>query len=175
MIESGTRDEEHLHLRHQPRQHAERQLNTRPNTRNGAESWMPTRNASAIVRVTSAATSETIGTSPGPEQLVAVVQAGDHQVMQVGREDQRDAEQGEEIADDQALLALRRIDRGDEAEAELLGDHRARDLQRRDGQPRGQAEHHADQQFLPERDEHRSGRCADRWCSRRDAAETAPA
>ena len=47
-----------------------------------------------------------------------------------------------------ALLALGRIDGGDEAEAELLGDHRARDLQRRDGQPRGEPEHRADQNFL---------------------------
>ncbi len=68
--------------------------------------------------------------------------------MHVGGEDQRDAEQREEIADEHALLALRRIDRGDEAEAELLGDHRAGDLQRRDRQPRGQAEHRADQDFL---------------------------
>ena len=74
-----------------------------------------------------------------PEQRVAVVERGDHEMMQVGREDQRDAEHGEEIADDHALLALRRIDRGDEAEPELLGDHRAGDLQRRDRQPRGQA------------------------------------
>ena len=40
-----------------------------------------------------------------------------------------------------ALLALGRIDRGDEAEAELLRDHRAGDLQGRDRQPRRQAEH----------------------------------
>ena len=35
---------------------------------------------------------------------VAVVQRRDHQVMQVGGEDQRDAEHGKKIADDDALL-----------------------------------------------------------------------
>ena len=48
------------------------------------------------------------------------------------------------------LAALRRIDRGDEAEPELLGDHEAGDLQRRDHQPRGDAEHHADEDLLAE-------------------------
>ena len=134
---------------------------------------MPTRNAPATVLVTSAATSPTTGTSPGLEQPVAVMQPGDDEMMQVGGEDQRDAEQREEVADDQALLPLRRIDRGDEAEPKLLRDHRARDLQRRDGQPRGQAQHHADQQLLSERDDAPGRASADRWCSRRDAAETA--
>ena len=60
----------------------------------------------------------------------------------------RDAEHGEEVADDHALLALGRIDRGDEAEPHLLGDHHARDLQRRDREPRQQAQHRADQQLL---------------------------
>ena len=106
------------------------------------------RNAAATVRVVSAATSPMQRHLAGLEQRVAVVERGDHQVMQVGGEDQRDAEHGEEIADDHALLALRRIDRGDEAEPQLLGDHRARDLQRRDRQPRGEAEHRADQHLL---------------------------
>ena len=75
--------------------------------------------------------------------------------MQVGREDQRDAEHAEEIADDDALLALGRIDRGDEAEPHLLRDHRARDLQRRDRQPRHQAQHRADEQLLAEHQQHR--------------------
>ena len=53
------------------------------------------------------------------------------------------------LRDQHALLAaLGRIDRGDEAEAELLGDHEAGDLQRRDHQPRGDAEHHADEDLL---------------------------
>ena len=76
----------------------------------------------------------------GREQPVAVVERGDDEMMQVGREDQRDAEQRQEIADQHALLALGRIDRGDEAEAQLLRDHGARDLQRRDRQPRGQTQ-----------------------------------
>ena len=75
--------------------------------------------------------------------------------MQVGGEQEREAENGEEVADQHALLALRRIDRGDEAETELLGDHRAGDLQRRDGEPRRHAEHGADQELLAEQDHHR--------------------
>ena len=48
-------------------------------------------------------------------------------MMHVGREDERDAEHGEEVADDNALLALRRIDGGDEAEPQLLRDRGAGD------------------------------------------------
>ena len=73
------------------------------------------------------------------------MQPGDHKMMQVGCEDQRHAEQREEIAEDQPLLSLRRIDRCHEPEPKLLRDHRARDLQRRDGEPRGEAKHHSDQ------------------------------
>ena len=123
-------------------------LNSRPNTRNGADELD--------------ADAERGGDRAGDErrdvaderhlarleQRVAVVERGDHQVMQIGGEDQRHAEHGQEIADDDVLLALRRIDRGDEAEPHLLGDHRARDLQRRDRQPRGQAQHRADQDLL---------------------------
>ena len=61
----------------------------------------------------------------------------------------------EEIADDHALLALGRIDGGDEAEAKLLGDHRARDRERRDRQPRGDAEHRADEHLLDQ--QHQNG------------------
>ena len=68
------------------------------------------------------------------------------------------AEHGEEIADDDALLALGRIDRGDEAEAELLGDDRARDFERRDGQPRGQPEHRADDDLLDQHHDRRPER-----------------
>jgi len=35
---------------------------------------------------------------------------------------------------------------------------RSGDLERRDRQPRGRAQHEADQQLLPERDQHRAGR-----------------
>ena len=66
----------------------------------------------------------------GLEQVVAVVERGNDQMMHVGGEKQRDAEKRQEIADDRALLALRRIDRGDEAKPELRGDHRAGDFER---------------------------------------------
>ena len=82
------------------------------------------------------------------EDRVAVVQRRDHQMMAVGGEQQRHAEHGEEIADQHALLALGRIDRGDEAEPHLLGDHGARDLQRRQRHARGRAQHDADHDLM---------------------------
>ena len=68
--------------------------------------------------------------------------------MQVGGEQQRNAEDGQKVADHDALLALGRIDGGDEAEAELLGDHGARDRQRRNGDAGGGAEDQPDQDFV---------------------------
>ena len=81
----------------------------------------------------------------------------DDEMMQIGSEDQRHAEQREKIADDQALLALGRVYGGHETEAELLRDHRTRDLQCRDRQTRSEAQYHANQELLPERDENRTG------------------
>ena len=78
--------------------------------------------------------------------------------MHVGGEEQRNAEHGEEIADNRALLALRRIDRGNEAETQLLRDHVARDLERGNSQPRGNAEHRADENFLNEHHQSRPER-----------------
>ena len=82
------------------------------------------------------------------EDRVAVVHRGNDEMMQIGGKDQRDAKQREKIADQQALLVLGRVDGGDEAQAQLLGDDGAGDLQRRNRQPRGQAEDRADKQFL---------------------------
>ena len=62
------------------------------------------------------------------------------------------------VADQEALLALGRIDRGDEAEAELLGDHGARDLQRRQRHPRGGAEHDADDDLVHHQHQERKQR-----------------
>ena len=94
----------------------------------------------------------------GRENRVAVVERRDHQMMQIGGENQRDAEQGEEIADQRALLILGRIDGGDKAQAHLLGDDRTRDLQRRNRQPRGHAQHRADHDFLKQHQDHRHQR-----------------
>jgi len=69
-----------------------------------------------------------------------------------------DPEQRQEVADQQALLALGRIDRGDEAEPHLLGDHRARDLQRRQRHPRGGAEHDADDDLVQHQHDQRRHR-----------------
>ena len=79
-------------------------------------------------------------------------------MMAVGGKQQRQAEDGEEVADQEALLPLGRIDRGDEAEAELLGDHRARDLQRRQRHPRGGAEHDADDDLVQHQHQQRRQR-----------------
>jgi hypothetical protein len=79
---------------------------------------------------------------------VAIVERGDDEVMGVGCKQQRYAEDGEKISDQYALLALGRIHRGDKAEAKLLGDHRACDLQRRKRHPRGGAEHDTDDDLV---------------------------
>jgi hypothetical protein len=79
--------------------------------------------------------------------------------VHVGRENQRDSEQREEIADDRALFVLRRIDRGNEAEPELLGNHGAGDLQSRDRQTPGEPEHGADDQLLKQNRNQRTERC----------------
>ena len=78
--------------------------------------------------------------------------------MAVGGEQQGDAEQGQEIADQQALLALGRIDRRDETEAHLLGDHGARDLQRRQRHPGGGPQHDADHDLMQHQHQHRTHR-----------------
>jgi hypothetical protein len=92
------------------------------------------------------------------EQVVARVERGDDQVVHVGGEEQRDAEHGEEIADDHALLALGRIDGGDEAQAQLLGDHRACHFECGDGQPRREAKHGADHDLLDQQHDGRTQR-----------------
>ena len=76
-------------------------------------------------------------------------------MMHIGGEQQRDAEDGEEISDQHALLALRRIDRRDEAEAELLGDDGASQRQRRDRHPRDRAENKADDDFMHQQHQQR--------------------
>ena len=78
--------------------------------------------------------------------------------MQIGGEQHRDAEQREEIADQEALLALGGIDAGDEAEAKLLGDDAAGDLKRGDRQARRHAEHRPDQELLSHRKQNRTRR-----------------
>ncbi len=74
--------------------------------------------------------------------------------MQVGGEDQRHAEHGEKIADQNALLVLRRVNGGDEAETELLRHDRARDLQGRHCEPRRQPKHRADDDLLEQERQH---------------------
>src|ERR1700733_3637058 len=57
----------------------------------------------------------------------AAARRGDDEMVHVGGKEQCDPEQGEKVADDHALLALGRIDGGEKAEAELLGDDGAGD------------------------------------------------
>ncbi|MGY3391897.1 hypothetical protein ACVWW6_004488 [Bradyrhizobium sp. USDA 3311] len=82
------------------------------------------------------------------EDRIAVVQRRDHQMMAVGGEQQRHPEHGQEVADQHALLSLRRIDRGDEAEPHLLRDHGTRNLERRQRHARGCPQHDADRDLM---------------------------
>ena len=91
----------------------------------------------------------------GRENPVAVVERDDHQMMQVGGENQRDAHDGEKIADQRALLVLSRIDGGDEAKPHLLGNNRAGDLQGRNRQPRRHTKHCPDHDLLKQHQDHR--------------------
>ena len=69
--------------------------------------------------------------SPPGSGAIALLRVAHVVLVGVGGEQQREPEHGEEVADQEALLPLRRIDRGDESEPQLLRDHRARHLQRR--------------------------------------------
>jgi hypothetical protein len=157
-IESGSPTKNNLHLRHQPRQNAE------PDIENHAEDNERRRELNADA--------EGAGDHPGNqrrgiagrrhltglEQIVAVVDRSDDEMMHVGGEEQLDAEKRQKIADHQPLLALGGIDGSDEAEAELLGDDGAGDFQRRDREPRSDAEHGADEDFLDQHHERRGER-----------------
>src|SRR6185437_11739151 len=118
-------DEIDLHLRHQPRQYAEpdvehqsehqerrRQLHADPE-RGGEGAGGERCDIAARHQV------------GGRKDVVAVVQRRDHKIVAVGGEQQRHAEHGEEVSDQDALLALGRIEGGDESQPHLLGDHRA--------------------------------------------------
>src|ERR1700687_3130144 len=141
-------DEIDLHLRHQPRQHPE------PDIENQTEHQKRRRKLYADLERGGEGAAGERRDSAARHQLarrknrVAVVERGDDEVMGVGCKQQRHAEDGEEISDQEALLTLGRIDGGDEAEAKLLGDHRSRDLQRRERHPRGGAEHDTDDDLM---------------------------
>ncbi len=147
-----------LHLRHQPRQHAE------PDVEDEAEHQKRRGELQADL--------EGRRERPGGKRcdiaarhalarrkdLVAVVQRGDHEMVAVGGKQQGHAEQSEEVADQHALLALGRIDRGDETEPDLLRDHGARDLQCRQRHARGGPEQDADEDFVHHQRQHRGDR-----------------
>src|SRR6202021_1894423 len=137
-------DEIDLHLRHQPRQHA------KPDVENQAEYQKRRRQLHADPKRGGEGAGGKGRHVPARQHLarrkhrVAFIERGDDEIVAVGCKQQRDAEQGEEVADQQSLLALGRIPRGDEAEPHLLGDHRPGNLQRRQCHPRGGADHNAD-------------------------------
>src|SRR4029078_10542853 len=66
---------------------------------------------------------------PWLKNCVAVIHRCDHQMMHIGGENERHAEQSQEISDQNPLLVLRWIDGGDESQAKLLGNDGARDLE----------------------------------------------
>ena len=92
----------------------------------------------------------------GEKTLVAVAERRDDKVMAVGRKQHGYAEQGQEVADQHALLALGRI-RGDEAEPALLGDDGTCDSSA-DGDARGGAEDDADHDLMHHQHEQRGHR-----------------
>ena len=65
------------------------------------------------------------------QEGVAVADRRDREMVQVGGEDQRHAEQGQEVADRGACCRPGRVDRHGEGEPELLGDEVAGRLQAR--------------------------------------------
>jgi len=78
--------------------------------------------------------------------------------MQIGGENERHAEQRQEISDQEPLLVLRWIDGGDESEAKLLGNDRARNLQGGNRKSCRQPEHNADDNLLEKKHQDRSDR-----------------
>src|SRR5262249_44142556 len=92
----------------------------------------------------------------GLEDLVAVVHRRNHEMMQVGGKNQRDPKQAEEISNQHTLLVLGWINCRDKTETELLRDDRSRHLKRRDREPRRQAEHRPDNEFLEQENKDRS-------------------
>ena len=79
-------------------------------------------------------------------------------MMGIGREQQRDSEQGKEVSYQQPLLALGRIDSGDKSKTHLLRDHRARDLKRGERHPRSSAEHDTDDDLMHHQHQQRGQR-----------------
>ena len=110
-------------------------LKITPKTRKGAEIWIaivkPPRDRPVIEHRRVADRRD----AAGRQKAVAIEHGRDDEVVEVGGEDQRHAEQGQEVAD-RRLLAHGRVDGGDEAEPELVGDDGAGRLQ--------PAHHHAD-------------------------------
>ena len=78
---------------------------------------------------------------------VAPADRVERHVVQVGGQDQRDAEEREEVAERRLLPALRRIHGHRVGQAELLRDDQARRLQGGQDHPHGQADHQPDQRL----------------------------
>ena len=133
-------------------------LKTRPNTRNGADNCMPILKAAAKARVASAATSPLGISSPGEKIVVAVVQRRDDQMMAVGRKQQVTPSMVRKFPISTPCWPWVGSTEVTKSEAELLGDHRAGDLQRRKRHPRGGAEHDADDDLVEHQHQQRRQR-----------------
>ena len=125
-IDSGRPDEEDLHLRHQPGQHAEPEIEQQPEDQKRRGEL----NADAECRRDDSC--HVLRRVAHERQFarrkdrVAVIHRHDHQVMEIGGKHQRNTEHGQKISDQRALFVLGRIDGRDEAQTQLLCDDGSR-------------------------------------------------
>ena len=101
-------------------------LNRMPKAMKGAEIWTARVKPRPIALMPASPPRPMAGTAFGRQHVVAAADRVDGEVMQVGREDQGDAEQRQEVAERRLLAAHGRIDRHGVGQAELLRDDRAR-------------------------------------------------
>ena len=76
-------------------------------------------------------------------------------MMHIGGENERHAEQAQEISDQNPLLVLRWVDGGDESQAKLLGNDGARDLEGGNRETCREPQHSADNDFLEQKHQDR--------------------
>ena len=155
-------EEEHLQLRHQPREHADPEVeqdaesDERGGELNGEREAPP--NGLDRERRRIAGARDTGRRQEG----VAVADRRDREMMQVEGENQGQTEKGQEVADRRLLAAHRRVDRHGEGKPELLGHDVAGGLQRGDDHADAEPEHEADGKFAGKKRERRLRRGARR-------------
>ena len=140
-------EEEHLQLRHQPREHADAEVeqdaesDERGGELNGEREAPPDRLDRERRRIAGARD------TGRRQEGVAVADRRDREMMQVEGEDQGQAEKAQEVADRRLLAAHGRVDRHGEGKPELLRHDVAGGLQRGDDHADAEPEHEADGKF----------------------------